>query len=59
MDHRSVSAVEPAPPHGLRGRLRIVVIAFHDDIAADADLAERLPVVRHLRGRIVEHTKIA
>ena len=42
-----------------RGRLGIVVVALHDDVAADDDLAERLAVARHLVALVVHHAQLA
>ena len=40
-------------------RLGVVVIAFHDDVAAHGDLAQRLAVVRHLAAVLVHHPELA
>src|SRR6516165_5402755 len=43
-----VSSVEPAVPHGPFGGLGVLVVALHDDIAPDHDLAHGLRVGGHL-----------
>ena len=42
--HGGVAGVEPAVAHGPLGGLRVVVVPGHDDVPADHDLAQRLPV---------------
>jgi hypothetical protein len=50
--------VKPAAAHRFRRGLRIVVIPLHDDVAADADLADVSAIVRHLVAGVVEDARI-
>ena len=59
MHDRRVAAVEPAAAHRLLGRLRVVVVPLHHDVAAHADLAERLAIMRHFVAGLVKHTQVA
>ena len=59
MDDRGVAGVEPAAAHRHRGRLGIVVVALHHDVAAHDDLADRRAVVRHLAPLVVDHAQLA
>ena len=43
VNHGGVARVEPAVAHRRCGRLGVVVVPFHHDVAAHGDLAERLP----------------
>ncbi len=56
---RGIAAVKPPAAHGLLRRLRIIVVPLHDDIAAHADLAECLAVVRDLVQGVIQHAQIA
>ena len=43
----------------MRGRLGIVVVALHHDVAAHDDLADRLAVARHVASVLVDHPQLA
>src|SRR5207247_8946643 len=59
MDDRSVARMHPPVADRFRGRLGIVVVALHDDVAADHDLAERLAVARYFPSALVDHAQVA
>src|SRR5262245_30607097 len=51
--------MEPAVAHRLGSPLGVVVVALHDDVAADGDLTQRLAVVRYLAAGLVHHPQLA
>ena len=56
LHHREIAGVEPAAGERGRGRGRVAEIALHGDVAAEHDLAHRLPVGRHRLHRVgIEH----
>src|SRR5271155_657574 len=55
MPNRGVARMEPVVLDRRARRLGVVVIAFHNDVAADRDLAQRLAVVCHLVAVLVYH----
>src|SRR5438094_5706597 len=59
MDDRSVARMQPPVADRFRGRLGIVVLAPHADVAADHDLAERLAVARYFPSALVDHAQVA
>ena len=48
MHDRGVAGVQPAAGQSLLGRLRVVVVAGHDHVAAGDDFSLSNPVVRHV-----------
>jgi hypothetical protein len=50
--------MEPAVSHRPFGRFRVVVVALHDDVAADDDLAYGLPVGRDLAADGVHYPQL-
>ena len=58
MHHGRVAGVEPAVAHGPLGGLRVVVVPGHDDVPADHDLAQRLPVRRDLPAVGLDHAQL-
>ncbi len=59
VDHGQVTGMEPAAGKCLGGGPRIVQVALHGDVAAEHDLAQGLPVVRHrLQGQGIEHLHV-
>src|SRR5687767_5927527 len=59
MDHRGVTAVEPAVADRVRGCLGVVVVTLHDDVAANHDFAQRLSVARYFAAVIVDDAQLA
>src|SRR5439155_15779303 len=59
MHYGRIAAVEPAIAYGFRCRIGIVVVAGHHHIAAHADLAQGLAIVRHLIAVVVHHNQLA
>lgn len=56
--HAQVARVEPAARERLVGRMRVLQVALHADVAAEHDLADRLAVGRHGRHRVgIEHRR--
>src|ERR1700694_1037653 len=55
MDDRRVARMKPASLKGTRRSFGVVVIAFHDDIAACHDFAEGRPVVRDLFALFIDY----
>jgi hypothetical protein len=43
-----IAGMKPAASHGLACRLGILIIAFHDSIAANDDFTNRLTIVRNI-----------
>src|SRR5690606_21826516 len=57
--YRQVAAVEPAARESLVGRLRVLQIAFHDDVAAEHDFAHGLAISGYaLHGRWFHDARI-
>src|SRR6202165_1693049 len=54
-----VARVEPPVTHDLLGRLRVVVIALHDHVAARHDLAQRVAVSRNALALFVDDAQLA
>ena len=50
-----VAGMEPAAGEGLVGRGLVLEVALHHDVAAEHDLAHRLPVGRNRRHRLGVH----
>ena len=59
MHDRGIAAVKPSAAHRVGRCLRVVVIALHHDVAADADLTQRASVMRNLLAGFVEHAQVA
>src|SRR5690606_29909171 len=58
VDHRQIAAVEPPALEGGLGRLRILQVALHADIALEHDFAHGLAVGRHrLQGFRIQHRR--
>src|ERR1043166_7632882 len=59
MNDRGVAAMEVAAAQRLRGRLGIVVVTLHHDVAADDDLADRDAVARDIVALLVDDAQVA
>src|SRR2546429_2808766 len=59
MNYGRVAGVKLAIAHRLRGGFRIVVIAFHHDVATHHDLAHRGAVSRDFRAGFVDDDGLA
>ena len=59
MHDRRVAGMKPPIDDRLVRLYRVVEIAFHNDVAANADLAETLPVVRNLPAVLVRDADFA
>src|SRR5688500_18453235 len=58
MDHRGIPGVKPAVAHAAVGRVGIVVIAGHHDVAARDDLSGRLAVGRNIAALVVDDAQL-
>jgi hypothetical protein len=59
MDDGGVAGVEPSAAQGLGGGFGIVEVALHHDVPAHHDLAQGLPVGRHLDPVVVVDGQLA
>ena len=59
MHDGSVTRVKPAVLDGGVGRIGVVVVALHHDVAANGYLAEGLTVMRHLIAGVVNDAQLA
>ncbi|MGY3467361.1 hypothetical protein ACVW0I_004232 [Bradyrhizobium sp. LM6.11] len=48
VEHAEVAGVKPAAFEGVPGRLLVLEVALHHDVAAEHDLADGLAIARHL-----------
>ena len=58
VERRHVAGPEPAVADGRRGRVRVAVVAGHDAVAADDDLADPLAVRPHIAPLAVDHPEL-